>query len=167
VSIGITSLFNKGKKPAIVEGVRLLGVTGPLDLVGVATRLFPQGGVGPFVSIAGFPPPGVVVKPLKKQNVLPVATLFNETTGEPNDGLELVIGIRATSAGIAAYRAVEVLYRVENRHYRETFEANHVHLCAPLTEYVDPTSYHPIRDCPPRELENKFEDRVLEWPPAA
>ena len=78
-----------------------------------------------------------------------------------------MIGVRATRAGISAYRAVEVHYRVGRRDYREVFEANAAHLCAPLADYVDPTSYRSIRDCPPKELKDKFEDGNLQWPPSA
>ncbi len=45
-SIGITTLYNGGKKPVVVERVRLLGVTGPLELLGVNTRMYPQGDAG-------------------------------------------------------------------------------------------------------------------------
>lgn len=166
-STGITTLYNRGKKPVVVERVRLLGVTGPLELLGVNTRPFPQGDVGIFFGEFGFPPARYPTKPLVDQNIVPVPTLFNPTTGNPDDGLELVIGVRATQPGISAYRAVEVHYRVGARDYREVFEANAVHLCAPLAGYVDPTSYRSIRDCPPRELKDKFEDRNLEWPPPA
>jgi hypothetical protein len=97
--------------------------------------------------------------PLTEQNVLPVAKEFNKTTGTPLDGLQLVIGIRATKPGIAADRAVDVRYRVGGRHYHEVFR-NYVHLCAPLSEYVDtvPAIHRTIRDCPPRELEDMFDD---------
>jgi hypothetical protein len=169
-SIGITALFNDGKKPAIVDKVRLLGVTGPLELLGVHTRHFPEGNVGTFPADFGFPPDRYPAKPLTEQNVVPGSMVFNDA-GESIDGLELVIGIRAMRPGISAYRAVEVHYRVGRRRYRELFEANHVHLCAPLSDYVDVTAVDPgrrtLRDCPPRELEDKFEDRVLEWPPPA
>ena len=165
-SIGITSLFNSGQKPVVVERVRLLGVTGPLELLGVRTRLFPQGNVGTFPGDFGFPPERYPnTKPLEEQNVLPVPKLFNEV-GDAIEGLELVIGIRATKPGIAAYRAVEVHYRAGRRHYREVFEHNYVHLCAPLSDYVDPVTDRTL-DCPPRELEDHFDDRVMEWPPPA
>jgi hypothetical protein len=166
-SIGITTLYNGGKKPIVVERVRLLGVTGALELVGVNTRLFPQGDVGIFIGEFGFPPAPYPSKPLAEQNVVPVPKLFNPTSGDPDEGLELVIGIRATRPGISAYRAVEVHYRVGDRDYRETYEANAVHLCAPLAEYSDPISYRSIQDCPPRDLKDHFEDGILEWPPSA
>jgi hypothetical protein len=166
-SIGITTLYNGGKKPTVVERVRLLGVTGALELLGVNTRLFPQGDVGIFIGEFGFPPAPYPSKPLAEQNVVPVPKLFNPTSGDPDEGLELVIGIRATRPGISAYRAVEVHYRVGDRDYRETYEANAVHLCAPLAEYSDPISYRSIQDCPPRDLKDHFEDGILEWPPPA
>lgn len=168
ISIGITTLYNDGKKPIVVEKVRLLGVTGPLDLVGVATRHL-QKEEATFAADFEFPPERYASKPLTEQNVLPVAKVFNETSGNPLDGLQLAIGVRATQPGIAAYRAVEVRYRVGRRQYREVFEANAVHLCAPLADYVDVNApdRRTIRHCPPRELEDKFEHRVLEWPPAA
>jgi hypothetical protein len=166
-SIGITTLYNRGKKPAVVERVRLVGVTGSLELLGVNTRLFPQGEVGIFFGEFGFPPARYPTKPLADQNLVPVATMFNPTSGDPDNGLELAIGIRAREPGISAYRAVEVKYRVGSREYREVFEANAAHLCAPLQDYVEPASYRSIRDCPPGDLKDKFEDRVLEWPPAA
>ena len=166
-SIGITTLYNRGKRPVTIERVRLLGVTGPLELLGVNTRRFPQGDVGIFFGEYGFPPARYPSKPLADQNIVQVPTLFNPTSGDPDDGLELVIGIRATRPGIAAYRAVEVRYRVGSREYREVFEANSAHLCAPLAEYVDLVSHRSIQDCPPRDLKDHFEDGILEWPPPA
>lgn len=164
-SVGITTLYNRGRKPVAVERIRLLGVTGHLELLGVNTRLFPQGDVGIFFGDFGFPPARYPAKPLAEQKVVPVPTIFNPTSGNPDNGLELVIGIRATKPGISAFRSVEVQYRVGRRDYREVFEANTVHLCAPFAEYSDPVSYRSIRDCPPSELKDKFEDRVMEWPP--
>ena len=54
-SIGITTLYNSGKKPVLVKRVRLLGVTGPLELLGVNTRLFPEDDEGIFFGEFGFP----------------------------------------------------------------------------------------------------------------
>lgn len=166
ISIGITTLYNGGTKPAVVEKVRLLGVTGPLELVGVATRHLTEE-APTFAADFEFPPERYAVKPLAEQNVLPVPKVFNEASGNPMDGLQLAIGIRATSPGIAAYRAVDVRYRIGGRQYREVFEANAVHLCAPLADYSDPVTYSTRQPCPPRELKDRFEDRVLEWPPPA
>lgn len=168
MSIGITTLRNDGRKPAVVKRVRLLGVTGPLELLGVHTRPFGQPDVQLLLGEFGFPAPGYPSKPLAEQNVVPPPKLRDPTTGKADEGLELVIGIRPTGPGITAYRAVEVHYRVGDRDYREVWEANSVHLCAPLSEYVNPDVVgvgRSIQDCPPPELRDKFEDRVLEWPP--
>ena len=166
-SIGITTLYNRGQTPVVVDRVRLLGVTGSLEVSGVNTRTWPQDGGEQLIGDFGFPPARYASKPLSEQNVVPVAKQFDKATGTALEGLELVIGIRAMEPGIAAYRAVEVRYRAGRRHYREVFEANAVHLCAPLSDFVDstPPVNRTIRDCPPRELEDKFEDRVLDWPP--
>jgi hypothetical protein len=159
-SIGITALHNDGRKPIVVERVRLLGVTGNLELLGVDTRQYPKGNAQILLGDFGFPPPKYPAKPLIDQDVVPVPT-----AAEPQEGLELVIGVRAAKPGIAAYRAVDVFYRVGKRRYHELFNANTVHLCAPVADFVDPVSYQSRQECPPKAIEKRFEDRVLEWPP--
>lgn len=157
-SVGTTLLFNEGRKPAVVERVRLHGVTGALELLGVRTRPVPDERGGPtMVGEYGFPPPAYPAEPLAEKNVVPVPKTFT-AEGSPVEGLQLVIGIRTTEPGVAAYRAVEVSYRVGKRHYREIHESP-VHLCAPAEDFGGIEGG--ADRCPPRELEDVFDDRVL------
>jgi hypothetical protein len=55
---GSTLLLNKGKKPATLERVRLLGVTGSFELLAVHTRLVPdERGQGYWLPPNGLPHP--------------------------------------------------------------------------------------------------------------
>lgn len=154
-SVALIFLQNEGRKPAVVERVRLLGVTGPLDFLGVRTRPVPdERGRGMIVGEYGFPPLAYAAEPLAEKNVVPVPKTFTED-GSPAEGLQLLIGVRTTEPGVAAYRAVEVSYRVGKRRYREIYESP-VHLCAPAEDFIGTAE-----GCPPRELEDVFDDRVL------
>ena len=110
-SVGTVSLGNGGKVPAKVERVRVLGVTGPLELLGVRVRHLPGEPGGAFLGVFGFPPPEYPAVPLRQDPIVPVATERTES-GDPLQQLQLLIGVRATAPGIARYRAVEVTYSV-------------------------------------------------------
>lgn len=151
VSIGHTLLLNYGDQPAVIEQVRLLGVTDGLELLGVFTRPVPdEHDQGMFLGEFGFPPPKWPSKPLAEQNVVPVPTTFSET-GDPAEGLELVIGVRATRPGVARARAVEFTYRVGDRRYREEYQGS-IYLCAPGERYQG--------DACPGDAEGVFSDEV-------
>jgi hypothetical protein len=153
-SVGQSLLCNHGTKPAEVKHVRLLGVTGPLELLGIRARTIPdQQDRGMFLGGFGFPPPDYPAKPIADENVVPVSRTFTPS-GAPEECLELVIGVRATAPGVARARGVEVSYRVGKRRYREIYE-NKLFLCAPAAEYPND------RRCPPPELEDRFDDRIL------
>ena len=154
-SSGLTILHNLGRRDAVVERVRLLGVVGPLNLLGVRVRPFPLGNNGMLLGDFGFPPANFPAEFLNKTNgTVPVPKNF-ASDGYPEDGLQLVIGVTATNPGIAAYRDVEVTYRVGKRRYTEVYTSS-VQLCAPASEYVGTD-----KPCPPDELNEKFGDRTL------
>lgn len=78
IDIGIPYSFgyllrNYGTKPAVIEQVRVLGVTGPIEVLGVWARRHPSG-PKPYLFLAaiGFPPPDYPSKPLAQENVIPV-----------------------------------------------------------------------------------------------
>lgn len=154
LSIGLTEIANLGDQAATIERVRLLGVTGPLELVGVRARPYPLGDNGILAAEFGFPPPKFPAEPLSRSGVVPPPKMFSPD-GEPSEGVQLVIGIKMTAPGIAAYRDVEVTYRVGKRSYTEVWNGA-VHLCAPAADFIGAD-----KDCPPEELEERFEDRTL------
>lgn len=149
ISVGNVNLRNDGSKPAVVERVRLLGASGPLELLGFRTRLLPAD--GHFVNAGGFPPARYQSEPLSEKSVVPVYD------PEKSNELHLVIGVRATEPGVARFRAVEVTYQVGKHQYREVFR-NSYYLCAPTAEY---TAEDGSGNCPPPEIEDRFDDRVL------
>lgn len=144
-------VFNYGRKPATVERVRLLGVTGPLELLGVRTRQIPSADGYPLGAL-GYPPTEYSSKSLSEDNVVPVSKTFTDG-GSPDEHLQLVIGLRVTAPGVAGAQRVEVTYRVGGRRYREVID-NKLHMCAPTAEYAQ-------AGCPPRALENLTSDRTL------
>lgn len=147
---GLGNLRVEGDEPAVIESVRVLGLTGPIEFLGVRTRLLPSED-GNFLGDNGFPPPKYPAKLLSEQNVVPVVTNFSEK-GNPLDALQLLVGFKVTGPGIAKFRAVEVTYRVGDRRYREEYET-FTYLCAPESEY-------PVESpkCP-GEDEDRFDDR--------
>jgi hypothetical protein len=145
------AIFNHGDKPAAIERVRLLGVTGSLELLGVRTRQIPSSEGYPLGAV-GFPPAGYSSKALSDDNAVPVPKTFTET-GSPYEHLQLVVGLRALAPGVAGAQQVEVTYKVGGRRYREVID-NKMFLCAPKAQY-DPAH------CPPREVEDLTSDRTL------
>src|SRR4051794_12054629 len=61
-------LRNYGTKAAVIEQVRVLGVTGPIEVLGVWARRHPSG-PKPYLFLAafGFPPPDYPSKPLAQE----------------------------------------------------------------------------------------------------
>ena len=154
-SLGHVLFTNGAKKPAVIERVRLLGVTDGLELLGMRTRPVPdQEGKGMFLGANGFPPPEWPSQPFARANQVPVPREFNEE-GDPIEGLELVIGVRATRPGVARFRAVEFTYKVGGRRYREEWEGS-IYLCAPSETYTNDTC--------PGAAKDDFSDRLAEWP---
>src|SRR5205085_2583202 len=79
---------------------------------GIRSRLVPDNqGKGMFLGVLGYPPPGWPSQPLETQRQVPVAKTFFENGG-PQEGLDLIIGVRATRPGVARARAVEFTYTV-------------------------------------------------------
>ena len=127
-------LRNYGKEPAVLEKVRVLGVTGPIDVLGVATQLRPNGSdLSTFVGAFGFPPTDYPSKSLAELHVVPVPA--PHPPGEdPVEGLQLAIGVKATGPGVGKIRGIEFTYRVGGRRYRNFYEGNGF-LCAPPALY--------------------------------
>jgi len=149
VSFGYLLLRTHGHTSATLERIRVLGITGGLDLLGIQGRSVPDNqGKGMFVSVFGYPPAEYPSQPLARQHVVPVART-STARGEPNEGLELVIGVRATRPGVARARAIEVTYRAGGRRYRETYDGS-MYLCAPKEQFTD-------ENCP-GDAHGKFDD---------
>ena len=67
-SAGYTTVTNNGREPAVVERVRILGLTGPIEFLGVRTRKIPNDG-DLFLGENDFPPPAYPAKPLTHTSV--------------------------------------------------------------------------------------------------
>jgi hypothetical protein len=151
---GSTLLLNEGKKPVVVERVRLLGVTGSLELLAVHTRQVPdERGQGFYFGDSGFPRSDYPSRPLAEQNVVPVPKTFSPE-GNPYEGLQIVLGVQVNETGVARFEAVEVTYKVGGRRYREVYDDS-VYLCAPYDAYTG------NGDCPSPEVKDRFDDRTL------
>lgn len=153
-SVGSVALENEGRRPGKVQRIRLLGVTGPLELLGVRTRREPDP-AGDFLGFPGFPPPEYPAVPLQQDPVVPVPTERTEG-GSPLQRLQLLIGVRATGPGVARYRAVEVTYSVGGRRYRQVM-ANAAYLCVTTASQINPAD-----PCPTPETDGKFDDRTVD-----
>lgn len=151
---GSTLLLNKGKKPAKLERVRLLGVTGSFELLAVHTRPVPdERDQGLYLGDTGFPRTDYPSRPLAEQNVVPVPTTFSPE-GTPYERLQIILGVQVGEPGVARFEAVEVTYKVGGRRYREVFQDS-VYLCAPVAVYKAEGQ------CPSDEVRNQFDDRTL------
>lgn len=151
---GSVLLTNEGKKPAVVERVRLLGVTGSFELLAVHTRPVPdERGQGYILGEDVFPSEQYPTKPLAEQNVVPVAKT-RTPAGTPGEGLQIVFGLQVGAPGVARSRAAEVTYRVHDRRYREVYH-DEIYLCAPFEAYDEQGQ------CPSEEVRGRFDDRTL------
>ena len=152
-SFGSVLLRNDAKTPARLESVRILGMSGGLELLGVQARPVPdETGRGMFLQAFGFPPADWPSKPLSEAHLVPVAKTLTPS-GTPGEGLELVIGVRATRPGVARARAVEFSYSVEGRRYREVYDSS-MYLCAPKEQFTADTC--------PGDAHGKFDDVTAE-----
>jgi hypothetical protein len=128
-------LRTEGKRPAELERVRVLGVTGPIEVLGVMARPHPSGPKPYFFALAfGFPPPDYPSKPLAEEHVVPLGSTFSEG-GTPDQGLQLVVGVKSTGPGIGRIHGIEFTYRVGKRRYRNSYDGSGF-LCAPSSEYL-------------------------------
>lgn len=151
---GSTLLLNKGKKPAKLERVRLLGVTGSFELLAVHTRPVPdERDQGLYLGDTGFPRTDYPSRPLAEQNVVPVPTTFSPE-GTPYERLQIILGVQVGEPGVARFEAVEVTYKVGGRRYREVFRDS-VYLCAPTDVYKGEGQ------CPSDDVRDRFDDRTL------
>ena len=153
-SVGSVDLENEGQHSGRVERIRLLGVTGPMEFLGVRTRREPDP-AGDFLGFPGFPPPEYPAVPLQQDPIVPVPTERTEA-GSPLQRLQLLIGVRVTGPGVARYRAVEVTYTMRGRRYRRVMR-NAAYLCATTAPEINPAD-----PCPTKETEGKFDDRVVD-----
>lgn len=138
-------LTNDGKEPANIERVRVVGVTGPIEVLGVLAARH-MGDRGSLLMLAGFPPPEYPSKPLAEEHVVPVPATFS-ANGSPNEGLQLVVGIRATGDGFARIGGIEVTYRVGKQRYR-TSNSGYGMLCAPQKRFYDADPNVRVEKCP-------------------
>jgi hypothetical protein len=153
-SIGSADLENEGRHPGRIERIRLLGVTGPLELLGVRTRREPDPG-GDFLGYPGFPPDRYPAVPWRQDAVIPVPT---ERTGEgsPLQRLQLLIGLRPTAPGVGRYRAIEVTYSIGGKRHRQVLE-NAAYLCATDAPELDIAA-----PCPTKETDGHFDDQIVD-----
>jgi hypothetical protein len=140
IDIGIPYSFgyllrNYGTKPAVIEQVRVLGVTGPIEVLDVWARRHPSG-PKPYLFLAafGFPPPDYPSKPLAEEKVVPVPAP-HPADEDPTEGLQLVVGVKSTGPGVGRIRGIEVTYRVGHRRFRDSDESDG-YLCAPASDYI-------------------------------
>jgi hypothetical protein len=125
-------LFNHGSRPAILDGVELVGGDGGLEIIGalVANRPYPPG-----CNDAGaerFPPPYDFEMVRLRGYVVPPASSFEGRI------VCVILGIRSTHPGVATSQGVAIHYHVADRSYT----------------YVDPYSLaYCTHDVPRRECE--------------
>ena len=156
-SWGAVVLSNRGGRPAVVDRARILRSTPNLELAGPVHSHFvgyASTEAGQMITLdeTGFPPARWPSRPLTEQNVVRVAQRVQDD-GDPDEGFQIVFGLIVTAPGEARATAVEVVYRVGGRRYRQVFY-NTVTLCAPVEVYKD-------RDCPEDEARLVPGDRIL------
>ena len=155
VSFGNAVLVNRSKAPAVLEKVRIIGMTPGFEVLGVraiATPVVPKQ-VYNYVGDVGFPPANYASKPLAEEHVVPVPKTYTGS-GDPYEGLELVIGARATQPGVARARGIEFTYRVGGKRYRRTYEGA-MYLCAPREQFQG--------DACPGDARDKFGEGTAEF----
>jgi hypothetical protein len=155
-------LKNEGTKPAVLERVRVVGITGPIEVLGVLAR-FHTADRGSLLMLGGFPPPEYPSKPLAEEHVVPVPTTFS-ANGSPNEGLQLVVGIRATGEGFGRIRGIEFTYRVGKQRYRSSNDGYGM-LCAPQKRFYDtnPEVRDSLEKCPADDAAEIFDKKFVDF----
>jgi hypothetical protein len=148
--MGSVLLVNNGDEAVVIEKAELLGVHGPMKILGVLSRAWPPDD-GPALSGGeeAYPPVSATAEPLVERNVVPVAKTRTES-GTPGEGIQLFFGVEITEPGVAWAERVEVTYKVGGKRHRERFDRAFV-LCAPFDSYGGPD-----RPCPPPEVDEKL-----------
>ena len=150
-SFGAFVLTNRGKTPAVLEKIRVLGPTDGFEVLGVRTNPVPlRHDLSFFVGALGFPPDEYPSDSLADRHVVPKA---RTPEVDSEEGLQLVVGARARSNGVARARGVELTYRVGPRRYRRASEAS-MHICAPKERYR-------LESCPMDD--DYFDDTAVEF----
>lgn len=142
-------LQNRGKAPAMIERVRILGISGPMQVLGVLGRRVSEQRKPYIGGAAGFPSTDYPAEPLSEDNTVPVIN------ADRTNGLLIVVGLRMPVDGASGSRSVEVTYRIGKRRYQEEFPTS-MRICAPESAY----QYCPRLDKKSAGL------RAAEWPPA-
>ena len=156
-SFGNVVLTNRSKTPAQLETIRVVGLTPGFEVLGVRAVRTPvtPNELYSYVGDFGFPPAKYPSTSLTEEHTVPVATTFKN--GEPYEGLELVIGAKATRPGVVRARGVEFTYRIGSHRYKQTFDGA-MYLCAPKEQFQG--------DACPGDARNRFGDLSAEFPVA-
>ena len=152
-SFGGVMLKNSGKAAATLEKVRILGLTGGFEVLGVGTNPWPTSPEeatksGQAIPAPAAPTPGVLVG----SKVIPAATT-EVAPGQSDGRIQLRIAARAARTGVARARGVEITYRIGPRRYRQSSDAS-MYLCAPAADFIAQTC--------PGDAEGKFDDMSVE-----
>ncbi len=160
LAVGETVVFrgfllrNASKTPAVLEDVRILGLSGGFEVVGLRTG---PAAIRPEDFLhRGDPYPPIGSDSLADRHVVPGAK-SPTASGEPDGGLRLEIGARTMQPGVARARGVEFTYRVGHRRYRRSYDDS-MYLCAPVEQF-------PGTACP-GEAEGQFDDAAVDFPVA-
>jgi hypothetical protein len=153
-------LKNYGKEPAVLEKIRILGVTGPIEVLGVLARPRPSGSdFTTFLAASGFPPTDYPSRSLAEEHVVPVPAPHSADE-DPIEALQLAVGVKSTGLGVGKIRGIEFTYRVSGRRYRNSFEGNGF-LCAPAALYA--TGGAKDDECLGPRTDRTFDEKVVDF----
>jgi hypothetical protein len=150
-SFGGFVLTNEGKEAAVLEDVRVVGVTGGFQVLDVRTSPVP------FRPAAEGEPenqPDGGRDSLADSHMVPVAKKRSASSA-PDEGLRLIFRARAARPGVARARGVEFTYRIGHRRYRRSSDSS-MYLCAPKERF-------PGHSCP-GDAAGQFGDAVADFP---
>jgi hypothetical protein len=153
-------LTNEGSKPAIIERVRVVGITGPIEVLGVMAS-FHKGDRGSLLMLAGYPPPAFPASRLAEEHVVPVSTALSDN-GSPSEGLQLMVGIRATGDGFGRICGIEIVYRVGPKRYRIS-NSGYAMLCVPQNRFYNPDPAVHVENCPTGNEGEVFDKKFMDF----
>jgi hypothetical protein len=118
-------LHNYGNRPAVLDGVDLIGSTGGIELVGALVS-FQDSRLDGSVN---FPPRyGINMSPLRGFAIPPDRTLGTRSVA-------VFLGVRETRVGVEWFTAVGIRYHVGTRRYRYVVPYA-VAVCTPVKRYA-------------------------------
>ena len=134
------ALVNAGRTPAVLEDLRVVGVTDGFEVLDVRAESSIDDTIG---------------APLVDRHTVGAVSSPSTVPNESGNRLRIAVTARATQPGAGRAKGLEITYRVGRRRYRR-FDAGSMYLCAPPEDFAE-------RSCVGHD-ETPFSSAIVDFP---